>query len=165
MSCVWASVSHSFSDQSVCFGRQMGPVMVPPEGWFATPMPSLGEQAHTPTHTMVARNFTSFLASMSIVLTDWEQTGRLAISSDTWEHPEDPGSHWQAEETAGYTAKTALLKDQLKSHYKRMTKTYLLGLNHKFHITDGCSHQHAHWIYQPAALGVLRFLETKLFVI
>ena len=98
-----------------------------------SPPPSLrSTHTHTHTHTLImfSCNFTSFLAGAAAELTDWEQTGGRAISSDTWERPEDPrsslaggGDCWRRCKTPirpPWKKKRAPLKDQLKSHYRIM---------------------------------------------
>lgn len=106
VSCVCASLCQSFSDQSLCCGWQMGPVVVPPERWHTTP--TLGTHARTYTQNKFSSNCTAFPASMAAELTDWEQTGRQAISSDTWERPKDPRTSRQVKGTDGYAAKYQL---------------------------------------------------------
>lgn len=69
-SCVCASLCQGCSDQSLCFGWQMGPVVAPPEGWCAAAAAFTYEHTHTHTLIMFSCNFTSFLAGAAAELTD-----------------------------------------------------------------------------------------------
>lgn len=120
---------------------------------------------------MFSGYFTSLLAITAAALTDWEQTGGQAISSHTWEQPEDACSCWQAERTAGDAAihqldkiKKAPLKDQLRRNEMNYTFHFstnkdVTGLTVK---SDLDSHRRdsevvltgAHWCHRVWKLGI-----------